>query len=370
MIVVVLISILALVFTILQSLGIWKHGMAYGFMLTTFLLMIHYQYGNDYNTYYDWFLYIADSNLGWKEIFSPDTFSKDPGWFIISWLFSLPFGRSGFFMMVAVLSIIEGMIYYKFIERYVPENWYWLGMFVYLFHVCLYLLTFSMMRQSLAMALGLWAYTYIKDKKIVKSLLLLFLCLTIHKSSIVLLPFVFMAYLPKEKGKLIAIVLTVFLVLFLFVGRLTENIMGYLMLIEALSDYGSTYGHVDTNINFGLGYVVKLLTMYCAFLYYIIHNNTKDSDSDIIIMATVGILILPFEGVITLMSRINFYFQMFYVAAIPLTYRYIPNQVIRIICIAAYIMFDIYGYYLFWAPKSVFYEGYLHFDTVFSTLFN
>ena len=242
MIVVIIISILALLLSILQSLGVFRKGLMSGFVLTTFLLMIHFNYGNDYATYYEWYLDVVDANYSFSELFEPETFIKDPGWFILYWLFALIFGRGGFFIMVAILSVIEGVIFYKMICKYVPERWYWLAMFIYLFQTCLYPLTFSMMRQALVMAVFLYIYNNIRERKyIIQSLLLFILCVFIHKSSVFFLPFLFINYLPLKHGKNIAIALVVLLFAFFFLSRITHRVLDYIMMISFFVTYGSMY---------------------------------------------------------------------------------------------------------------------------------
>lgn len=366
--VVIIISILALLLSILQSVGVFRKGLMLGFVLTTFLLIIHFNFGNDYVTYYEWFLDVLNSHYSFSELFEPNTFLKDPGWFVLYWLFALIFGKGGFFVMVAIISIIEGVIYYKIIRKYVPEKWYWLAMFIYLFQTCLYPLTFSMMRQALVLALILIIYGNVREgKHIAQSIILLVISFFIHKSSIFFIPFLFINYLPLKYGKNISITLIIFLLTFLFLNRITHRVLDYIMQIPFFVNYGSIYGNANVTITFGLGYFLRLI-MFGVLLYYLRTKETEDKYRDYVLLAAFSIIILPFETIIPLITRVNYYFQVFYIIAIPLAYDNIKNTLFRNGLLLFFIIFEIYSYSLFCAPSSIFYEGYQHFHTIFSTI--
>ena len=106
--------------------------------------MIHYDYGNDYMPYYNVYKQVTSYRFDLSGILAGDYF-REPGWVLLCWFFK-PIG--GFFMMVAVLNLIENMLVYRTIKIYVEKKWWPLSVFIYLFSTSLYLLNFSMMRQK------------------------------------------------------------------------------------------------------------------------------------------------------------------------------------------------------------------------------
>ena len=106
--------------------------------------------------------------------------------------------------------------------------------------------------------------------------------------------------------------------------------------------------------------------MFGVLLYYLISKDTEDKYRDFILLAAISIIILPFETIIPLITRINYYFQLFYVIAIPLAYSNIKNNIIRSGLLLFVIIYEMYSYSLFYAPSSVFYDGYRHFHTILS----
>lgn len=147
-------SLVALLFTHLETKGKMKGGMKLGFILITLLGVIHYDYGNDYMPYYELSNQVTKYSFNLKAILAKEYY-RDPGWVILCFLFK-PIG--GFFMMVAVLNVIQNCIVYRFIRRNVEKKWWVMALFVYLFVTGYYLMAFSMMRQMFVviMFLGMW----------------------------------------------------------------------------------------------------------------------------------------------------------------------------------------------------------------------
>ena len=112
MFVVIICSLIAILFTFLESRGTFPNGMKLGFVLVTILGVIHYDFGNDYMSYYSVYESIKDVPFDFELIMSGDLY-REPGWVFLNYLFK-PVG--GFFMLVAVLSIIQNVIIYNFIN--------------------------------------------------------------------------------------------------------------------------------------------------------------------------------------------------------------------------------------------------------------
>lgn len=89
MFVIIVVSLLALFFTILESKEVLRGGMALGFIIITIVSMIRYDYGNDYMGYYDDFNNACKYDIEDIIIFSE--YIKDSGWSFFCKLFE-PFG--------------------------------------------------------------------------------------------------------------------------------------------------------------------------------------------------------------------------------------------------------------------------------------
>ena len=126
MYIVIFCSLIALLLTYLESRNQAKGGMKWGFVIVTILGMIHYDYGNDYMFYYDVYKQVTSYRFDLSGILGD--YYREPGWALLCWLFK-PIG--GFFMMVAVLNLIQNMLVYRTINNYVEKKWWPLSVFIY-----------------------------------------------------------------------------------------------------------------------------------------------------------------------------------------------------------------------------------------------
>ena len=115
MYIVIFCSLIALLLTYLESTDQAEGGMKWGFVIVTILGMIHYDYGNDYMSYYDIYKQVISYRFDLSGIFAGDCY-PEPGWVLLCWFFK-PIG--GFFMMVAVLNLVQNMLVYRTIKNYV-----------------------------------------------------------------------------------------------------------------------------------------------------------------------------------------------------------------------------------------------------------
>ena len=153
MIVVLIVSLVAMILTFLDSRKILDGGMAWSFVLLTVLAAIHYEFGNDYKDYMLLYQSHMSPGVNLKLIFSGNVY-KDYGWAFLEYIFK---DIGGFFTLVAVLSVVQNIIYFRFIKEYVMRPWWPLSIFIYLFVTNYYLINMSMLRQGFTVALGILA---------------------------------------------------------------------------------------------------------------------------------------------------------------------------------------------------------------------
>lgn len=366
--VVLLWGVIAIFCAVFQSFGIWKYGLACGFMITTTLLAIHYDFGNDYWSYYDWFeesLYTPLPNT----IATFLELSRDPGWDLLNIIFGRIFGENGFFIMVSILSIIECICYYTFIKKCVPTSWYWFAMTLYILNNHFFILTFSMMRQSLVMALLLLCFMWIQDKKIIRSFIIILLLSTIHNSVLLCLPLVFLPLFPFNNQKIWAIVLLTLLFIFIIASSILEPILSrFADLSEDFNRYIETYTDDDNNMTFGLGYILRLLPFF-YLLYGLYTNQFSKEYISILIIWSLSIILIPFGTIIPMFGRLLFYFELAGLAALPKIIniaKTIPVKCVLALSILLLIVIALYE--SFYKPNSVYYDYYLNFYTIFEVI--
>jgi hypothetical protein len=221
------------------------------------------------------------------------------------------------------------------------------------------------MRQGLAVTLCLLGFNSLQNKKYYRSLFLLSIAFSIHASVILFLPFSFIAFYKKRSAKIISLSLgSLFLLLFIS-KDLLNSIFNSFLLIDRLSDYYDTYQGRDAVQSYGVGFALNLIP-FIVFLYCIWKGNLSKEVSQWSILSCVSYLTAPFESIILLLGRCNFYFLIFNIASIPIVYSNIKNKTIRVLVITIFVLISIYSYYLFFEPNSIYHDHYMNYKTIFN----
>lgn len=362
MYIVIFVSVLALILTYLESRKILKGGMKLGFILVTLLAVVHYDYGNDYMSYYKIFNEITSTPFSWYNLVNGYTY-KEPLWALINYAFK-PFG--GFFMMVAVLNIIQNAIYYKFISNNVQQSWWPISVFIYLFSTSYYLLNFSMMRQGLVIAIFVGMWTYIKEKKWWIALLGLIFGSMIHKSSLLLIPFAFWGCINIRNGKIWSIILILtFFILWLADDFLNTVFQAFINLDEFQGYEG--YLMETESFEYGIGFMINMLPFVVSLYYLMVDRKSSYYNNHLVVLATLGYMMLPFNQILPHIGRIGMYFNVFSIAAFTIAYNSIKIRTIKYVLVSIFILMMLYDYWLFFT-NSVFSKYYSTFYTIFSAL--
>ncbi len=368
MYIVIFCSILAILFTYLETLGRFKNGMLWGFIFVTLLQAIHYDYGNDYLGYYATYLNVIQFDLNWLDIIN-EAIYREPGWALLNYAFK-PFGDYGFFVLVAVISVFEGIVYYKMIRRYVNKEYWAFAVLIYLFSTSFYLMNFSMLRQGFVVTVFLALWPLIERRKVFIPLFIVYLLSFIHSSGIFLLPFVFWGYIPMNRntGKLWVFIFMV-LLLGLYISKdFLNNILSLVISTsEDFSEKADYYGSTKYLGTRGLGFVIGLIPLVISLLY-VSNKLYAKSDKQIVLLSCLGFIIAPFAELIPLITRVGTYFSVFTILTVPIVYGAIENKTLRFFCTFLYLFVFIYAYITFfkspvWIDK---FGG--DFKTIFSVI--
>ena len=354
--------LIALLLTYLESSGQLKNGMLYGFIIVATLQMIHYDFGNDYMGYLQNYNEYTRYVFNYQSI-KDGVFYKDWGWVILCFLFK-PLG--GFFTMVAVLSIIQNIIIYRFIQREIRSDLLLFAVFIYLVNTAFYVLGFSMLRQWFVCCVFLGMWKYIKKKNWIIPLVVLSSCSLIHASARILIPFAFFGFLPVNKGKVLVWVLLLFIAFLWLAKEPVLNMLEGVIKVGSFEDYFSTYSDDESTATFRLGFVLNCIPIVLSLLY--LWNNEGDECSRrMVIMSVIPFLLIPFAQIVPLIGRIGNYFAIYQIASYPIIYKAVNKKIIRQACTAIYVLITIYGYFGFYA-SPVWREHFSTFHTIFSVL--
>lgn len=363
MIVVVFFSFLAFFICYSGSLSRNKNSLAISFFIVTLLQVIHYDYGNDYMPYYQIYKDVVSYKFDFEDVIS-GTVRKEPGFSFLCY-FCEKIG--GFFTLVAIISIIMGVAYYRFIKKYVNDEWIPLAFFIYLTSSNFYLLNFSMLRQGLAVSLFLMAYPFIEKKNIVLAFLFVFLAFSVHTTAAILFPFVFWGFLPVKHSKYLTYILGSLFVLLVLNAESVDSIFSMFLVLEDVDSYMKVYGDIDSQAKYGLGFVLQSLPFIVSLYYLYITDNKELKEKRLVALASLGSLIIPFSLSNPMLGRIGIYFTAYTIATVPIVYSYIENDKIKFYLISIFMLLSLYSYYLFFT-NSVYSLYYQDFKTIFSVI--
>lgn len=365
MIVVVSCSIIAWFLTLLDSKGILSGGMRMAFLILATLGVIHYDYGNDYTNYYEIYHSITDSVNSWHDIFGGLVY-KDVGWTLLCIFFS---HIGGFFVLIGAINIFENFIYYKMIKCFLPRNQWHFAIFIYLFNYCYYLLSFSMLRQSLAIALLVLTIIIIYRKRryryMVSAIIFLFAC-SVHSSALFFALAYMLWLLPLKNTKILSyIVLFLFALIVTFRGVMA-NIMQPFLSIATFNNFAENYSGEYVS-GLGILFFINSIPLFVAtYLFY--YNKFQDeAERHIVLYSVIGLIIVPFSTIILMISRLSFYFSVFSIVVYPIIYHKMTHPVMKFGFISLLVMSLLYSYYDFFTSET-YMQPYAVFHTIFEVL--
>ena len=364
MYIVIFFTCIAIFFTYLDVKGNFKNGMLWGFILITLLQMVHYDYGNDYMSYYTLYQENVSSAFDLQDIIEGTVF-RDPGWIILCYAFK---HIGGFFMMVAAISLFEGWAFYNAIKDWLPKNLWVFGVTIYLIHTSYYLLNFSMLRQGFTIAVFLAIWPWVKERKWWYCLAAIIGASFIHGSAKVLLPFAFWGFLPMKNAKYWVLSFIGIIILLNINGALLNDLSTALLgTSKSFEYYMNTYEGGNTTGSYGLGYYIYMIPVFVS-LWFLYKNEDGEKDTKLLVaLSCIGTIVSIFAASLPMVGRIGMYFGAYSIVSLPIVYNYIQNKGVRIALISLFIFIHLYDYFLFF-NSEVFSEKYTEFHTIFSVI--
>lgn len=347
------VNILAILFAYLAKYKEFKFGLKLSFLIIFIFLALRFDFGNDYMTYYKDFITLSSFS-------SIDFFDKtlyyEPGWLLLIRLFK-PFG---FFALVMCLSLINCIIFYFFIKRYVQVQYFWLAIFIYVFTPGFMLVHASAMRQSIAINLFIFAIPYIYKKDFIRYLICIVAGSFFHFSSIVLIPVFFLVFLNwKINNFWGSIIFLVFISLFIFGDSISP------ILYEIIGNFFQEYeGYIGTAAELGTG--VGVLFLSGLLLFIIFYSRYQPKEINILFnIAIIGFMFIPIGLLVAMVSRVSMYFTPVTIVVYPILITKIKKRIQKFVLTFFLIAFTLYSFYSFY-NSEIFGKAYGNYKTIFS----
>lgn len=271
----------------------------YFFAVACFVLFLfaalRYMFGNDYISYYAHYLTIrAGGQSPYDE-----------------WLFTaLNQISPSFYVLIALTSAVFLYGVYKLIASAVHMEYAWMGLLIFVINPYLFLMNLSALRQCMAMVFFIAAVHYAVKRKLLPYLLLTVIAFLWHKSAIILLPVWFLADTKRIRKRIVAGILLAMFAMLFFVD-LNEIVLWAVQIFDDANYIAHAAGSIGNSLR------ATLLTLI-SFVYVL--GNLPRLEGKALVYGKLYLVGLAF-GVLAyhtaMLTRIQMYFDIFSVAAIP-----------------------------------------------------
>ncbi len=175
-----------------------------------------------------------------------------------------------------------------------------------------YAFTFSGLRQTIAIGIILFAYRYLKEKRLKPYCLLVFIAFLFHSSALIFLPAYFLARM-KIGVKQIALVL-----IGLAICVFTPSIVRSLLKLVAWNDTIDSYVEREVALTWS-GYIIQfLMVAFCWFFRQKQKGDTSSNESAMWLnLIIIGLCIRGASTIIAEAFRANYYYGMAFMLALP-----------------------------------------------------
>lgn len=357
----IIISLIAIFFAYLESRNRLKYGLLVAMGILTVFLGIRYEWGTDMPTYYANFRAFADSGLsifdfkGLSQI--RDTRSAEIGWAMLN-ILCKPIGAFG---MIILFAIIENLIIYDTIKRYVDKEYYWLAVFIYTMNPYMMVLGCSMIRQWMAMCIILFSVRYIISGRFWLFALFIYLAASVHSSAFVFILLYALRYIRVNSFSFTALVPVAFawiFVGFLFVGPLVGPMLN-MFFFEGYETYMSDQEIESAGLGFG-GFIKIVLCMFCILQSV----KMPEKRNMYCLLMVMYIFLFPLTSAVTIANRLNLYIEALAIVAIPIAMKSNSKKGLNIILLALLIILNATLYLGFFNAGS-YKLPYAHYHTIF-----
>lgn len=296
----------------------------FSFTILFLFLALRYDYGNDYLDY----LYIHQSfNEGMSAWGEKDVLFKQLNLLV-----------SDFKLMIAIISFFYIMVIYYLVKKEVPYNYYWLSVIILLINPYLFLIHLSSVRQTIALCFFIIAVYFAINKKVLMYFIFILIASGFHKSALLLLPIYFFLNLKSMKMKYLIIL--IFSLASLLFTPLFDFVLNSVILLFPRYDYYLT---------FELGNSLRSTILSFFFFIMIVTNINKLKGKEIVFgkLALIATTLSILSYKVSMITRLNIYFEIFMVIAIPLIIYRTKRLEIRLVWLTGAISIYLLRYYSF-----------------------
>lgn len=272
------------------------------FIILFLFSAVRYQYGNDYNSYLRRFNLIK---------IGVDSSNIENGYEFLNKIFP------NFYLLIVALSFFYIAVIYWLIKNNVKKEYIWISIFIFCVNPYLFLINLSALRQCIAICLFVIATEHIIKKNLVKYIAIILLAGLFHQSALLLLPVYFVINTKSFNRKHVAVIVVIVAVLlFRFnISELVNKVIGWL----GNSSYAYYASSDRTNS-------LRATILSSLYMIYVLLNINKISGKKAVYIKLylIGSILGVVAFRMSMITRIQMYFDIFSVVAIPSIIERIP----------------------------------------------
>ena len=246
------------------------------------------------------------------------------------------------FRVVLILSAIVSLVPITFLYFFHARQNAYLSIVIFL-SIGLFSIYFSTMRQTMAMAFVVPAYYFVRNRKPIFFLLMVFLAFLFHNSALVMLLMYPIYHMKLRLNSSLLLVIPVIILVYIFRAPIFSW-MSFIVRDFYESDIAET----------GAIMIFVLLLFFSFFSYLIPNNALLDKDTlglrNLLLLCTI---IQIFAGINSLAMRVNYYFLLFVPILIPRIINYASEKNKKIAYLSYILMIGFFTFWFFFRAYTV-----------------
>lgn len=288
--------------------------------------------GNDTAGYKSFFL--MSCNFGWNDI--GDVFSE-PAWFVLNKLVGIFTNSFQWFLFIVSFITILPIAY-----SYSRDTVYPVLTIALFVTMTTFVMLFSGLRQSVAIALGFIAYEFTKDRRFIPYILTVLLAFLFHRSAFMLL-FMYPLYYAKITRKWLWVVIPAMTIVFIFNKPIFIWVTSFIAEL-----YESSIQENDAIT------MLILLILFCVFSFTVPDESKLDDNTiglrNFLLLSTI---VQMFASLNNLAMRMGYYYLIFVPILLPKMIQCSSIRMKQMAILAKYVMVVFFVLYFFiHAPSS------------------
>lgn len=307
-----------------------RNALLFFFVVYTLLIALRHEHiGTDTSSYMKYFKQYA--RMDWDQI---RYVQYERGYIYFNKLISLLSEDPQFYL--AVVAVVASAMIYPTYRRLHRDT----SLTIVLFCVLsIFVMSFSGIRQMIAIAMGVVAYEFTRKKQLLPFILMVLVAVSFHSSAFIL-AFMYPLYHVRITKKWLIAVIPILAMVF----ALNEPIFSVLGLIL------ERYTRFESEINNTGAYTMLLLFAAFAVMSFLFPNEEKLSDEVIGLrnFLLLSVLIQMFAPLHTLAMRMNYYYIVFIPLLLPKIIEARSERWSQVAMTARHTMVVVFLLYFFW----------------------